>query len=271
VKDFLTGALHPPLSLPGINFGEIMLIRKKLTALTLLAFASSVTLPAFAEQPPTASGSASSQSQTQSQAAGGALLFAPDTVNNSTVRYATNSAFAPALTSSNDTCMGSSSLGATGMSFGVSLGSTWTDSNCKLLKNARELWNQGNHAASMALLCTDDDVKYSISVSGGVMDRRMDGAVIRLGCPMSKEEWISKGRPLIDPMTGQQVVAGSVIQSAPVVVGLGAPASMSLASVDTHGIVTTTTIVPKSAADIEAHAAIVRANMEMAAHSVVNK
>lgn len=166
------------------------------------------------------SGSAVSTNDTaaQSQAGGGAVLFAPDTTENSQVKYAASTAVAPALTSGLDTCMGSTSAGASGMSFGVSLGSTWTDKNCVLLKNAREEWNMGQHGAAIALLCTNDDVRYSISVSGGILDKRSDGAVIRRGCPMTKDEWIAKGRPLLDPDTGMEVKSGSVVTAAPEVV-----------------------------------------------------
>jgi len=233
---------------------------KKFLAVAALSLTS---LAAFAQSAQTASnstGTATAQS--------GSLMFAP--VSDSTVRYATSSAFGPALTSSNDTCMGSSSLGATGMSFGVSLGSTWTDKNCVMLKNARELWNQGKHPAAMALLCTDDDINYSISVSGGIMDRRKDGSIIRLGCPMSKAEWIAKGRPLIDPETGAPVAVGSVVVEAPAPLAQ-VQTPVTVASVDTHGILTTSTMVPKSVSDIEAHAAIAQANAEMASSSSVAK
>src|SRR5271163_4548139 len=135
------------------------IVNKKLIVLALLSVSTAV----FAAGTSTVGSAANSQ--TSSGATGGSLLFAPN--ETSTVKYAANSAFAPALTSSNDTCMGSSSLGATGMSFGVALGSTWTDKNCTMLKNAREEWNMGQHAAALALLCTNDDVRYSISVSGG--------------------------------------------------------------------------------------------------------
>lgn len=240
-------------------------MNKKLIVVAVLSLTS---FTAFAEATSTTATTASNAS-TQSAAQGGSLLYAPVTTNNSEVRYAASSAFGPALTSSNDTCMGSSSLGASGMSFGVAIGSTWTDKNCMMLKNARELWNQGDHAASMALLCTDEDINYSISVSGGVMDRRADGAVIRRGCPMTKADWIAKGKPLIDPTTGQAVAVGSVVQAAPV--AMVKPAT-PVASVDSQGIVMTSTPIPKlkSADDILAHAAIVRANTEMAGHSIVN-
>jgi hypothetical protein len=161
-------------------------------------------------------------------------------------RYAANSAFAPALTSSNDTCMGSSSMGASGMSFGFGIGTTWTDNNCRMLKNARELWNQGEHAASLALLCTDEDIRYSISVSGGVMDRRSDASIIRRGCPMSRDEWVAKGRPLLDPATGEEIPTGTVVQAAPL------PKPVTTASVDAKGVVTKITPIYKPEADAHA-------------------
>jgi hypothetical protein len=48
-------------------------------------------------------------------------------------------AVAPALTNSNDTCMGSTAVGASAVAFGLSFGTSWTDNNCLMLKNAREM------------------------------------------------------------------------------------------------------------------------------------
>lgn len=74
----------------------------------------------------------------------------------------------PALTSSNDTCMGSTSGGVAVAGFGFSLGSTWTDKNCKMLKNSRELWNMGMRAASMARMCMDAENKEALELTGFV-------------------------------------------------------------------------------------------------------
>jgi hypothetical protein len=244
-----------------------MISRTKLAIVAALSLTSAVAFAETSASTPTTSASTASNASTQSEAAGGSLEYAPVTTENSSVRYAANSAFAPALTSSNDTCMGSSSLGATGMSFGVALGSTWTDKNCEMLKNSRELWNQGEHAASLALLCSDDDIRYSISVSGGVMDRRQDGSVVRLGCPMTKQEWIAAGRPLIDPSTGQPVAVGSIVRAAP----LAMANPVTVASVDSHGIKTTITTGPQLATPEEARQAIAQANADMARLSAANK
>jgi len=74
----------------------------------------------------------------------------------------------PPLTTSNDTCMGSSSGSINGPGFGIGLGSTWTDRNCVMLKNARELWNMGMKAAAMALFCTDTANRNALELTGFV-------------------------------------------------------------------------------------------------------
>lgn len=81
----------------------------------------------------------------------------------------------PALTSSNDTCMGSTSGGVAVAGFGFNLGSTWTDKNCKMLKNSRELWNMGMRAASMARMCMDAENKEALELTG-------------FACPTKKED-----------------------------------------------------------------------------------
>lgn len=72
----------------------------------------------------------------------------------------------PALTTSNDTCMGSSTGSVNGPGFGLSIGGTWSDTNCKLLKNSRELWNMGMKAAAMALMCTDVANRDALEITG---------------------------------------------------------------------------------------------------------
>ncbi|MDB5772816.1 MAG: hypothetical protein JWM42_3190 [Burkholderia sp.] len=81
-------------------------------------------------------------------------------------RNPVSSALAPAITSSNDTCMGSTSIGASAVSFGFSAGSTWTDENCVMLKNSRELWNMGFKGAALARLCMDPQNKEALESTG---------------------------------------------------------------------------------------------------------
>jgi len=70
------------------------------------------------------------------------------------------------LSSSNDTCMGSTSAGGSGPGFSIGIGTTWTDGNCKMLKNSREMWNMGFRAAAVALLCTDAANKDALELTG---------------------------------------------------------------------------------------------------------
>lgn len=70
------------------------------------------------------------------------------------------------LTSSNDTCMGSASGAINGPGFGIGLGKTYTDSNCVMLKNAREMWNMGFRAAALARMCGDADNKDAFEMTG---------------------------------------------------------------------------------------------------------
>jgi hypothetical protein len=176
---------------------------KKLIAICLMMVSGAV----FAQT------NSTNTATTQSTAAGGQVVFAP----NSTVtdKYNAASAIAPQLVAGLDTCMGSSSIGGQGMSFGVSVGTTWKDEDCRRIKDARELWNMGNHAAAMALLCTDDDTRYAIAVSGGVQVQRADGATIHVACPMSKKEWEAAGRPMLDPATGQPYTQAQMNPVAP--------------------------------------------------------
>lgn len=72
----------------------------------------------------------------------------------------------PALTSSNDTCMGSVSAGGSGPGIGLSFGTSYTDDNCVMLKNARELWNFGMRAAAIALMCTNTANRHALEITG---------------------------------------------------------------------------------------------------------
>ena len=79
---------------------------------------------------------------------------------------AVSSAVAPMLVTSNDTCMGSTSLGASAMSFGVSFGTSYTDDNCLMLKNSRELWNMGFRGAALARMCMDERNRAALEATG---------------------------------------------------------------------------------------------------------
>jgi hypothetical protein len=72
------------------------------------------------------------------------------------------------LTSSNDTCMGSVSVGGSLPGFSIGIGSTYTDGNCIMLKNSREMWNMGMKGAAMALMCNDKNNKEALELTGYV-------------------------------------------------------------------------------------------------------
>lgn len=80
--------------------------------------------------------------------------------------YNTPSVNGPPLVSSNDTCMGSASGSVNVPGFGVGVGKTYTDSNCVMLKNSRELWNMGMKAAALALMCTDTANREALELTG---------------------------------------------------------------------------------------------------------
>ena len=111
-----------------------------------------------------ASANASATSNANSNSNGGD--GGSSSVNIGGDEAAASSAAPVYLTSSNDTCMGSSGIGGQGMSFGFSLGTTWTDSNCIMLKNARELKSQGHDKAAKARLCMDDDNAMAFELAG---------------------------------------------------------------------------------------------------------
>jgi len=70
------------------------------------------------------------------------------------------------LSTGDDTCMGSSGVGGQGVDFGFSVGSSWTDTNCVMLKNARELKNQGYDKAAKARLCMNDENALAFELAG---------------------------------------------------------------------------------------------------------
>jgi hypothetical protein len=118
----------------------------------------------------------------------------------------------PNLTTSNDTCMGSSSGSANGPGFGVSFGTTWTDEHCKRLKMSRELWNKGMKAASLAMDCMDPAARVALEITGSKCPQSMTADERRnnygpdasaQGSPAP-----STGRPFLAPVSSRQSSPG---------------------------------------------------------------
>jgi len=78
----------------------------------------------------------------------------------------TPSVAGPNLVTSNDTCMGSTSGSINVAGFGFGAGTSWTDTNCVMLKNSREMWNMGMKAAALARMCMDADNKTALELTG---------------------------------------------------------------------------------------------------------
>jgi hypothetical protein len=81
-------------------------------------------------------------------------------------------AYAAPLTSSNGTCMGSSSAGGQGSAFGLSIGTTWTDANCDIRYDAIALREAGLADAAKFRLCQKPDLRKAIEASGGSCEPR---------------------------------------------------------------------------------------------------
>jgi len=94
-------------------------------------------------------------------------------------RAPVNTAHAAALTSSNDTCMGSSSLGGQGVTFGFSIAKTWTDKDCVLRKDARLIHNMQRSGVAMSLMCSKPSVLKAIEMAGTDADRVACGLDVR--------------------------------------------------------------------------------------------
>lgn len=77
-----------------------------------------------------------------------------------------SSAIAAPLTASNGTCMGSTSAGAQGVTIGVSVGTTWTDSDCDRRYDAQELRAQGLVKAATALMCQKPSIAAAMKEAG---------------------------------------------------------------------------------------------------------
>ncbi|HEY2255868.1 MAG TPA: hypothetical protein VGI11_09545 [Variovorax sp.] len=121
----------------------------------------------------TASGTALGNMQGNNEGISQAVIFDSPATVTSNINYSGTqtiknvpSVNGPNLTTSNDTCMGSSSAGANGPGIGLSFGTTWTDEQCKRLKMSRELWNKGMKAASLAMDCMDPAARAALEMTG---------------------------------------------------------------------------------------------------------
>ena len=130
-------------------------------------------LPCLAMAQIAANSGSTASSRSNSTNAGNAqsITFTNPADSTTTINGSTTIRNVPAmgttlLTTSNDTCMGSTSGSVVMAGFGIGGGSTYVDNDCKRLKNAREFWNRGMQAASLALMCNDGDNRQALEVTG---------------------------------------------------------------------------------------------------------
>jgi hypothetical protein len=110
------------------------------------------------------------QFQAQSQNARSSVRDSGNSSNTNVIEAAkrapVSTAYAAPLVAADDTCMGSSSVGAQGVGFGLSVGSTWHDDDCVRRKDARELHNMGYKPAALALMCQNAAVRKAMAAAG---------------------------------------------------------------------------------------------------------
>jgi hypothetical protein len=136
-----------------------------------MLFLCAASMSAFAQS--SASQTASTNAAATNQGNSQNIVFTSPPVTTQSVNYSGEqtiknvpSVNGPLLTTSNDTCMGSTTGSLNVAGLGIGGGSTWVDKNCKMLKNSRELWNMGMKAAAMALMCADEDNRVALEVTG---------------------------------------------------------------------------------------------------------
>lgn len=91
---------------------------------------------------------------------------AGNTVTITESQRAVSSAVAAGLAASNGTCMGSSSVGAQGLTAGLSFGTTWTDAGCDARYDAQALQAIGQPTAALARLCQKGEIAQALAAAG---------------------------------------------------------------------------------------------------------
>ena len=130
-------------------------------------------MPCLAMAQTAANSGSTASSRSNSTNAGNAqnITFTNPADSTTTIQGSTTIRNVPAmgttlLTTSNDTCMGSTSGSVVVAGFGIGGGSTYVDTDCRRIKNARELWNMGMKSASLALMCNDPENRIALEVTG---------------------------------------------------------------------------------------------------------
>lgn len=163
----------------------------------LLAFSIShaeVVSPTITISTPTSSSATQTSSSDNSGVNNNTTFTSPSTITQhidysgtQTIKN-TPSVNGPPLTTSNDTCMGSTSGSINVAGLGLGGGSTYVDENCKRLKNSRELWNMGMKAASLSLMCNDSDNLVALELTGYICPQTLRNNTLKVS-PSIKFEY----------------------------------------------------------------------------------
>lgn len=136
----------------------------------VLLVLSAIAAPSFAQQ--TNSQQSSTQSSSVAIATGGGQ-GSMEYRGEYGVRSAPAVTAPGLITSFSDTCMGSTSIGASGMGGALTVGSTWVDQDCVNRLNARQLQVMGQAMAAKEVMCQNPEVWLAyerIAVSTGNPD-----------------------------------------------------------------------------------------------------
>ncbi len=156
---------------------------KKLVILSSTALMLALSTPAFAQSQTEVGaqiGGETQQQQQSQQAISDANKVNFDfnldqsdhsSYNVGSVDIPVNSAYAPHLWATEDTCMGSTSFGGQAVTFGFTFGSTWRDEDCVRRKDSRELYNMGNtmpalRVAALSRMCQKPDNMQALHAAG---------------------------------------------------------------------------------------------------------
>lgn len=123
--------------------------------------------------------------------------------------FPASTAYAPALAASPDTCMGSTSAGAQGLNFGLSLGTTWVDTNCMDLKWYREMAQSGYNKAAAAVLCEVRGGQYANALKAEGIDcaALTGGAETAAVAPVEPVRTVSLSTPEIEEIAAEEAPA----------------------------------------------------------------
>jgi hypothetical protein len=132
------------------------------------------------EQTTKVNSDAESYSESTAVSTGGDVSVSDNSTSSSTTTYTekrrpVNTAYAAPLVAGDDTCMGSTSAGGMGITFGFSFATTWKDTDCVIRKDARFLQNAQRQDIALSLMCEKPSVIAAVKRAGTDAEKRACG------------------------------------------------------------------------------------------------